>query len=151
VIVKPAQKLKRHILEGERRPMKQFHQPDPAVDLAQRRHRAMAETGISLLHQAGEIRFRDAPAQEGLHDTSSQGGIIKSGQGSEIELRPAFGQIKPAVPGEPGQQNFVEGQRRRGASGTEISQGTTTFWGLSEGPLPYRRLPSEARRPQVFV
>jgi hypothetical protein len=40
----------------------------------------MAEAGIGLAHQAGEVALLDPAAQEGLHDPRGQGRIIKPGQ-----------------------------------------------------------------------
>ena len=53
MVVEPAQKLQRHILEGQGRPVEQLQQPGPGIDLLQGRHRLVAETGIGLPHQAG--------------------------------------------------------------------------------------------------
>ena len=64
MLVKPAQKLQGHVLEGQSRPVEQLHQPEPGVDLAERRHRLVAEAGIGLGHDPGKIRLADPAAQE---------------------------------------------------------------------------------------
>ena len=43
-----ADQLQRQILEREGRPVKQLHQPQPLVELHQRRHRGMAKAAIGL-------------------------------------------------------------------------------------------------------
>ena len=53
VVHQPRQELHRQILEGERRPVKQFEQEGVGVDLRQRRHRRMAEGAVGL---AGDPR-----------------------------------------------------------------------------------------------
>src|SRR5690242_11984919 len=147
MIVEPRQKLKRDILEGKGRTMEQFHEPDPAIDLAQGRHRMMAEAGIGLAHEVREIGLCDPPAKERLHDASRESGIVEAGERPEIELGPGFRQVEAAIPGQPAQQDLVERQCRRSASSAEISQGTATLNGAwSEGWPAYRRAQGEARR-----
>jgi hypothetical protein len=80
MVVEPAQELEGHILEGQGRPVEQLQEPGPGVDLPERRHGLMAETGIGVADQPGEIRLLDPAAQEGLHDPGRQRRIIQPDQ-----------------------------------------------------------------------
>ena len=80
MVEEPADELQRHILEGQGRPVEQLQEPGPGVDLLQRRHRLMAEIGIGVPDQAGELRLLDPPAEEGLHDPRRQIRIIQPDQ-----------------------------------------------------------------------
>ncbi len=64
MVVEAAQELHGHILEGQGRPVEQLQQPGPGIDLLQGGHGLMAEIGIGVPHQAGELRLLDPPAEE---------------------------------------------------------------------------------------
>ena len=123
MVVEPAQKLERHILEGQGRPVEQLHQPEPAIDLpagaprpcGRSRHRIPAPAGRNPPPRSARRGRAASPAPPASDNRARQCG--------EIELRPAFRQEQPAVAGKPGQQDLVKGQRRGGAAGAEIAQG----------------------------
>ena len=56
--------LQGKILEGQRRPLKQFHQPVVRADLFEWRNSHMAETGIGLFDHFLQIAIRDGAADE---------------------------------------------------------------------------------------
>ena len=58
------EELHRDVLEGERRPVKQFQDEAARPDLGQRRHRRMAEARIGVVGHAGELGIGDLSAGE---------------------------------------------------------------------------------------
>ena len=54
--------LQRQILEGQGRAVKQLQQPEPLVELHQRRHRRVRETAIGRALSAAAIRPRKTPS-----------------------------------------------------------------------------------------
>ena len=117
----------RKVWEGEH--PNQFRGLDfeAAIDLLQGRNGLVAEAGIGILHQAGEIGFADTSAEEGQHHPCGERRVIEPGKRGEIELGPAFGQEQTAVTGKPRQQDLIKGQRWLAASGAEIAQKPMTF------------------------
>ena len=126
MVVEPAEQLQRHILEGQRRPVEQLHQPGLAVELPQRRHRAMAEGGVAVADDAREGVGLHPAGDEGRHDPHRQLGIFQAAEGFQVgrrQLRPGFRHIEPAVAGQAREQDIIEGERRGGAPGADIAQG----------------------------
>jgi hypothetical protein len=66
VIHQPRDQLHRHVLEGERRAVKQLQHELVRADLVERHHRGMAEGGVGLIGHAAEIGVGDLAAGEGL-------------------------------------------------------------------------------------
>ena len=58
MIHQPRQELHRHVLEGERRAVKQLEHERVGVDLDERRHRRMPERAVGLARHAGEVGVR---------------------------------------------------------------------------------------------
>ena len=118
------EQLQRQILERQRRPVKQLQQPQPLVELDQRRHRRVAEPGIGRLAHPAHFAGPEAVAGEEADDPRRQIGIGKTGERRQIELRQRLGHVKSAILGEPGEQHVLEGQTRRlrpGIAGREIA------------------------------
>ena len=74
------QQLHRHVLEGERRAVEQLQHPQVAVDLHQRRHGRMAEAGIGVAGQLGELVARDGAAGEKLQHPGRDLGERRAGE-----------------------------------------------------------------------
>ena len=126
MVVEPAEQLQRHILEGQGRPVEQLHQPGLAVELAQRRHGAMAEGGVAVSDDPREGIGLHPAGDEGRHDAHGQLGILQAAEGFQVgrrQARPGFRHIKPAVASQAREQDIIEGERRGGAPGADIAQG----------------------------
>ena len=97
--------------------MEQLHQPQPLVELHQRRHRRWWKPPYAR-RTAGAVRRAEAVAGEQRDDPGRQLGIGEPGQRSQRRHRRAaagVGHVQPTVLGEPGEQDLVEGMgdRRR--------------------------------------
>ena len=111
MVEQPSDQLQGIVLEGQGRPVKQLAQPLAFVDLFQRRHRRMAEARIGLPHHGREVGFGDFAADERGHHPDGDVGIGAAPQFLDLaaaQLGPCPGHVKPAVPGEPGQQHIGE-------------------------------------------
>src|SRR5262245_4028701 len=126
MVVQPAEQLEGHGLESQGRPVEQLHEPGLAVELTQRRHGAMAEDSVGLAYDPGEGAGFDAPGDERRHDALRQLGIFQAREGLQIgrrQMRPVLRHIETAVAGQTREQNVIEGERRGGAPGADVTQG----------------------------
>ena len=102
------EQLQRHVLEGQRGPVEQLHQPGAVIELLQRRHGRVAEAGIGVADQAGELRLARSARRETAVMTFTARSTYESPRISPQfvmrECRPGFGHIQPAVAGQTGQK-----------------------------------------------
>ena len=113
VVHQPRDQLHRHVLERQRRAVKQLQHELIGTDLIERHDGRMAERGIGLIGHAAEIGIRNlAPDKRADHlDRDFPiGPAEKSGDRFRRELRPGFGHVKAAVAGKPGQHHVTETQ-----------------------------------------
>ncbi len=130
MVIKQAEKLKRHILEGERRSVIQLHQEVICAHLPDRHHRLVGEGGIGLLGHGAEVRRLYAVPEERLQQKRRRFCIAHSGKGLDIlmrELRPAFRQVKTAVARQARQDHFFKIQYRRFAACADITHCLTPY------------------------
>ena len=126
MIVEPADQLQRHVLEGERRAVEQFHEPEIVVELLQRHDRLVAERAVGVRNHGLEIGIGDLAADERPHDAESDLLIAQTAQGADLvrrQLGPGFRHVEPAVARQAGEQHVGETKRRSGAAGRDIAQG----------------------------
>ena len=140
--------LQRQILEGEGRPVKQLEEPQPLVDLHQRRHRPMPEPLIRSFRQRTKPGRRKCVAGEEPDDPGSNLSIGKAGiaaQGFGIERRQPIRHIEPAILGEARQQHRLE---RQGAGQSPRVAGAQVLHksGPINPPGTYRRSLAAATR-----
>ena len=112
------------ILERERRPVEQFEQEQVVVDLDQRRGRGVAEAGIGVARQAGELVGRKILADERRDQPGRRFGIGQAGEGADRrrgERRQALRHVEAPVAGEPGEHRVAEIEPRRFAAGGEVT------------------------------
>ena len=125
-IEQPPDQLQRQILEGERRAVEQLQQPQPLVQLNQRRHRRMAEGAVGGVGQLAQFGSGKRVARKQGHDSRRELGIGQPGQAAQrrrVEFRQGFGHKQPAILREAGEQHVLEGIGRRhgpGIAGTEV-------------------------------
>ncbi len=115
MIHQPRDQLHRQVLEGERRPVKQFEHEQAGAELHQRRGRRMAEAAVGLARHAREIGFGDAVADKGPDHLDRDLGIRPAGKARDrraVERRPGFRHVKAAVAGKPGEHDLDEIERR---------------------------------------
>ena len=111
VIHQPRDQLHRHVLERERRPVKQLQQELVGTDLVERHHGGMAERGVGLVRHAAEIGIGDFAADKRADHLDRDfpiGPAEQAGDGFRRKLRPCFGHVEAAVTGEPGQHHIAE-------------------------------------------
>ena len=111
VVHQPRDQLHRHVLERERRAVKQFQHELAGAGLPQRHHRGMAEGGIGLVRHAAEIGVGDFAADERADHLDRDfpiGPAEEGGDGLGRKLRPGFGHVEAAVAGKPGQHHVAE-------------------------------------------
>ncbi len=119
--------LQRQVLERQRRAVKQLEQPDPLVELYQRRHRRMRERAIGPLRKTPEFVGSETPGREQRDDARRDLRIRPPRQIAQrlaVERREPFGNVEAAVLGEAGEQYLFEraGDRRRpGIAGAQIA------------------------------
>ena len=122
----PREQLHRHVLEGKRRPVKEFEQPLVVVELLQRRHRGMAEACIGLGDHALQLGLGNGAADERMHHRIGDVLIalaLQLSDGAAGKLRPDGRDIQAAVPRQAGEQNVFEAEFRGLAPGGNIAQG----------------------------
>ena len=120
------EKLHRHILEGQRRPMEEFEQPLIVIELLQRRHGRVAEAGIGLGDHVLQFCFGNGAADEGVHDLIGDGLValaLQVGDGAGRKFGPLSRHVEPAIAGEPGEQHVFKTEFRSLAPGRNIAQG----------------------------
>ena len=125
MIHEPGEELHRHVLEGERRPVKELQQEMVRSDLDERGYSRMAEARVGFLQHAPKRRLGDLAAREAADDTERRLGVAQPGEGADLpgrELRPDFRDIEPAVAGEAGQHDIAETEAWRFAAGRNITQ-----------------------------
>ena len=111
VVHQPRDQLHRHVLERQRRAVKQLQHELIGADLVERNHGGMAERGIGLIRHAAEIGVGNLTADERADHIDRDfpiGPAEKSGDGLGRKLRPGFGHVEAAVAGEPGQHHVAE-------------------------------------------
>src|SRR6185312_6904330 len=101
-------------LEGQRRAMEQFQQVVPGLELDQRRHGRMAESGVGVgdhpFHGAG----RKLVADEGQDHRFRDAGIGGGGEPPDarrIELRPGLRHVEAPVAGKASEDGVGEAER----------------------------------------
>ena len=104
------EQLQRDILERQRRAVEQLEQPVALIELDQRRHRGVREAAIGLRRTARAVVLASSASPTNGAITAHRG--IDIGQAAPAprsrrgdRLRPAFGQIEPAVAGEAGERD----------------------------------------------
>ena len=123
MVHQPRQQLHRQVLEGERRPVKQFEHESVRAELRQRRDRGMAELAIGLARHAGEIGLGDGAPDERPDHLDGDFGIGtagKAGDGPGLEPRPGLRHIEAAVAGEAREHGFGEAKGRGLAPGRDV-------------------------------
>jgi hypothetical protein len=103
--------LQREVLEGQGRAVEQLEQPQPLVELHQRRHRRVPEDAIGARRRLTQLGGGEAVAGEQPDDAGRQLGIGQPGPAAQrlrVERRQPLGHEQPAVAGEPGEQHLVE-------------------------------------------
>ena len=83
VVHQPRQKLHGHVLERQRRTVKQFKREGIDAKLGQRRHRRMAEAAVSLARHAGEVGLGDGIAGEKPDHLDGDFGIGPAGKAED--------------------------------------------------------------------
>src|SRR5262249_23926226 len=105
---------------GERRPVKQLQYPKVGVELNQRGHRRMAETGVSLTGDGAEFGRRDGVSGESLQypgrglrerDASYRFDLAR------CQMRLSPGQVQASIARQTGEQRILKAQFGRVASG----------------------------------
>ncbi len=149
-IEQPSNELQRIVLEGQGRAVEEFHQPEPAVKLLERRHRGVAEAGIGRLDDRRERQRADPRAGEGGEDARCELGIGEASKRGELlarKYRHALGNIEAAIGREPGEQDLVEiepsGSRGVVAGADIMQRATNQDNSLAEGS-PASRPPQQA-------
>ena len=123
MIHQPRQQLHRHVLEGERRTVKQFQHELVGPDLVERHHGRMAEGRIGLVGHAAKIGIGDVARDERLDHLDRDFPVRATEEprdGLGRQLRPDLGHIQAAVAGEPGQHHVAEPEFRGLAPGRKI-------------------------------
>ena len=126
-IEQPPNQLQRQILEGKRRAVKQLQQPQPLVQLHERRHGGMAERAVGAPGQPRQFLARECLAGKERHDLRRQLGIGPPGKAGQLrcaQFRQGFRHKQPAIIREAGEQGLLEGvggRRGPGIAGTEIA------------------------------
>ena len=111
VVHQPRDQLHRHVLERQRRAVKQLQHELVGAHLVERHHGGMAEGGIGLIRHAAEIGVGDLAADEGTDHLDRDfpiGAAEKGGDGLGRKLRPDLGHVEAAVAGKPGQHHVAE-------------------------------------------
>ena len=107
-----AKQLHRHILECERRTVKQFQHEKIGIELDQRRHGRMAEAGPGGRQHGAQGDGRNV-RREGRDDLLGDlGKRLAAERANCLRLQPwpCRGHIKPAIPRQTGQQGGFERQ-----------------------------------------
>ena len=110
-----ADELHGEILERQCRAVEKLQQEMIGADLHQRRAGGVAETAVGARDDALQFGIRETLANEGPHDAKCDIFIGQPGEGGDIgcaHRRDGFGQIQPAVAGEPGQHGLFKAQYR---------------------------------------
>ena len=91
--------------------MKQFQQPDPLVELHQRRDRRVREPAIGPRRKRPQFVKGEAPGREQPDDAGGEFRIRQTGeiaQSVAADRRQPFRNVKSAILGETGEQHLVE-------------------------------------------
>src|SRR5207247_1042428 len=99
------------ILEGERRPVKQFEQPEPGVELHQRRNCQMAKPVIGSGRDVSQLGTGKVIAGKEGNEAGGKLAVGEAGvtaQGCLIELGQLARQVESAIRGEAGEKNLRE-------------------------------------------
>ena len=124
VIHQPRQQLHGHVLERQRRPVKQFEHERVHVELRQRHDRRMAEITVSLARHAGEVRRTDGFVSEPADDVDRHFRIGAAGEAGNLPLidpGPGLRHIKPAVAGKAREHGVGKAERRGLAPGGDVA------------------------------
>ena len=89
----PAEELHREILEGERRPMKQFEQKEIVAELRERRDGDMVEPGIGRRDHLAQRRAVERSGDERPDDGLRHRGIGLAGESGDLGRRKAADRI----------------------------------------------------------
>ena len=119
------EQLHRDVLEGERRPVKQFQHEAARPDLGQRRHRRMAEARIGVVGHAGELGVGDLAAGERPDDLGRDLGIGTPEQAADLagrQRRPGLGHIEAAVAGKSREHHVAKAECGGLAPGRNVTQ-----------------------------
>ena len=138
VVQEPGLDTGPHVLERERRAVKQLHQVQPGI--AQRLHGChirSLERGVGLGDQAMEGHLVERVADEGPHDAKGKIDIRQALHPGDLgpgELRPSGRQIETSVAGEAGEHDVLEAERRglplRAVAGADVTQMKLRLRGL---------------------
>ena len=121
------QHLHRIVLERESRSVEQFHQPEPGAQLLQRCRAGVVEAGIDLTDDSPQHLRRHGFADKRLHHPERDLRVGLPTHGAEVILgkqRPKCRHIKAAIRGKPRQQNIIERQGWRLATGADVLHGS---------------------------
>ena len=149
ILEQVAEQLHRHVLEGERRAVRQLLRVQPIFQLGQRRDlgsvaavagEAVDVGGVGLGDDGLEVGSRDV-GDELRQDFERQVGVRELAPGAEFgarHLRIGFGQIKPAVRRQPAEEDVAESLGRGLAAGRDVAHGVGTWKAEKTGILPRR-------------
>ena len=146
--------LHREVLEGERRPMKQFQQEQIGSDLDERALRFMPEPLVGIMNHRTEFIFGKCVAGERLHDAAGDLRIRFAGQCGKIlarERRPAFRDVKTAVVGQSREHRLLESQTGSFAPRRNVAhfrQFGCSAWNSVDGYYAKSRILSSPARSQ---
>ncbi len=132
MIHQAGEKLHRHVLEGQRRPVKEFQHEFVGARLDDRTDGFVAESTIGFTDDAGEGRLVDLAPEKRREQPHCQIGIRETTHGADFglaELRPFCRHIQPAVPGQPSQQHIAETECGRAAPGAHITHDRSSIVG----------------------
>ncbi|KPZ07748.1 Uncharacterized protein ALO94_05568 [Pseudomonas syringae pv. spinaceae] len=126
VVQQTTEQLQGKVLECQGRAVEQLKHPLVAVQLAQRRDRAVGEDTIGFFQDLLEIGVRNASGHERAHHLEGQLVIRQAGPGSDLflcETWQVFRHIQTAIAGQTSQQHVFEIQCRRLPASTDIAHG----------------------------
>jgi hypothetical protein len=132
-----AEHLHRHVLEGERRAVKQFLHEQMRFQLHQRRDRRMAEAGISLVADFRQRLERNGLSDELAHHPRGEVRICQAAHRSPVrrsEHRPGFRHKKTTVLGQAREQHSGEIAGGRVAAGGDVTHGVGLAHGQAGAP-----------------
>ena len=119
-----SEQLHGHILERERRSMKQFEQKRAGSELPDGPDRGVAKGPVGFAREPRQIRFGYGVADKGTDHLNGRFGIGpagKSGNFLRCQSRPCLGHIEATVAGEAGERNIDEAKRRGLATGGNVA------------------------------
>ena len=146
--------LHREVLEGERRPVKQFQQEQIGPDLDERAFRFVPEPLVGIMSHGTELIFGKRLAREQLHDAIGDFGIRFARQSDKIlarDCRPNLGNIQAAVFGQSREHRLLESQAGSFAPRRNVAhlrQVSCSAWKPANGYYAKSRILSSPAKPR---